>query len=208
MSHHARDVRVAKAELRAAVLAARWAMPEGVRRIADRAITAVLVEYLRQARPTTVTAYVPISVEPGGTGLPAALAGALDQIGGRLLLPVLRPDLDLDWARYEGPASLAAAARGLREPSGRRLGVDAIGTAELVIVPALAVDHAGRRLGRGGGSYDRALARVGAGTLVVAPLYADDAVSTVPAQAHDRSVSAVVVAAPDGTSATWRSLAM
>ncbi len=114
----------------------------------------------------------------------------LTEVCGRLLLPVLRPDNDLDWAVFRG--TLVPAARGLREPAGPRLGTGAIAGAELVIVPALAVDRRGVRLGRGGGSYDRALHRVGPATLVVAALYDGELLDEVPEQPHDQRVDAVV----------------
>ncbi|BFU42224.1 hypothetical protein KRMM14A1004_04610 [Krasilnikovia sp. MM14-A1004] len=139
----------------------------------------------------TVTAYVPIGAEPGGPDLPEALSRALPA-GAELLLPVLLDDGDLDWARYTGPDSLRPGPRGLREPAGPRLGVTAITAADLVVVPALAVDRAGRRLGRGGGSYDRALARVTAATWTVALLHDEELLGDVPAEAHDRRVRAAI----------------
>jgi 5-formyltetrahydrofolate cyclo-ligase len=129
-----------------------------------------------------IAAYVPVGTEPGGADLPEALAAHA-----RVLLPILLPDGDLDWVRYEGPSSLVAAPRGLREPTGSRLGPDAITTASLILVPALAVDHNGARLGKGGGSYDRALARL-------APPTAPDRRAT-PASPH-RFASPAGLAAP------------
>ena len=125
----------------------------------------------------TVAAYVSVGAEPDTRGL----LFALWKRGAYVLLPVLRPDGDLDWASYEGPDSLAPGPRGLLEPTETRRGVTAITSADLVIVPALAVDRAGQRLGRGGGSYDRALARVGASILTVALLHDGELVDEVPA---------------------------
>jgi 5-formyltetrahydrofolate cyclo-ligase len=138
----------------------------------------------------TVASYVPVGSEPGGPDLPEMLAAALPPTA-RLLLPVLLDDGDLDWARYEGPPSLRPSPRGLREPVGPRLGPDAIREATLVIVPALAVDALGRRLGRGGGSYDRALARA-ATAFTVALLHDGELVDEVPAENHDQSVQAAI----------------
>jgi 5-formyltetrahydrofolate cyclo-ligase len=147
-------------------------------------------------RAATVAAYVSIGQEPG-TG---PLLDLLTALGKRVVLPVLLPDNDLDWAAYRGPADLVAAGRGLLEPVGPRLGVDAVATADVVLVPALAVDRTGMRLGRGGGSYDRALGRVPVGPFVCALLYDGEVVDRVPHDDHDRPVMAVVT--PSGVSRT------
>jgi 5-formyltetrahydrofolate cyclo-ligase len=156
-------------------------MPARARRAADSAIAAALAPLVRGK---TVAGYVPMPGEPGGPDLLDVLSSAA-----RLLLPVLRADLDLDWADYAG--SLVPAGRGLREPPGQRLGTDAIAGVDVAVVPAVAVDRRGMRLGRGGGSYDRAVPRVRRG-LVLAVLYADDLVDEVPAEPHDRPVHGVV----------------
>ena len=64
-------------------------------------------------------------------------------------------------------------------------------SADVVLVPALAVDGQGNRLGRGGGSFDRALARVGPLIPVIALLYDSELLPSVPAEEHDQSVRAV-----------------
>jgi 5-formyltetrahydrofolate cyclo-ligase len=164
-------------------------------------VQAALVELIRSRLPSTVTAYAPVGPEPGGRDLPAVLADVIRPYGGRLLLPVLLNDNDLDWSAFGG--DLAPGPRGLAQPPGPRLGPDAITTADLVVVPALAVDPAGRRLGRGGGSYDRALARLTPGrTLVVALLYDGELVDAVPAEAHDHPVDATIT--PSGGFAALR----
>ena len=131
-----------------------------------------------------IAGYVPLGPEPGGADLP-------DVLGDQLILPVLLSDNDLDWVRYQGPDSLRPGPRGLREPVGPRLGVDAITEVTLLIVPALAVDRGGLRLGRGGGSYDRVLARAGQ-VYSVALLHDGELLPTVPAEQHDHRVHAVI----------------
>jgi 5-formyltetrahydrofolate cyclo-ligase len=153
---------------------------------AAQAIAAQVLAAPEVRRAATVAAYVSMGTEPG-TGL---LLDALLERGTRVLLPVLRPDDDLDWAVHTGP--LVPARRGLLEPAGPLLGLDAVATADVVLVPGLAVSPAGERLGRGGGSYDRALARVPAGTPVWILLYDEEVGRPVPTEPHDRAVTGAV----------------
>jgi 5-formyltetrahydrofolate cyclo-ligase len=208
--------RAAKAAIRAERLAARRSMPLDVRAEADTRVQTALKSLVQsalespvQSSPSqpgliaghaiaghavtrSVTAgYAPMPGEPGGLDLPDALHSALGPLG-TLLLPVLLPDLDLDWATYTSPTGLNAVRGRPREPAGDRLGPDAITRAGLVVVPAVAVDRDGVRLGRGGGSYDRALARAAPDAFVVALLYDGDLVDSLPAEEHDRRVNAVV----------------
>jgi 5-formyltetrahydrofolate cyclo-ligase len=138
-------------------------------------------------RAATVAAYVAVGAEPGTAPLLHALLAA----GKRVVLPVLLPDGDLDWAAYAGDhQDLGPATRGLLEPVGSRLGVDAIATADVVLVPGLAVSARGERLGRGGGSYDRALGRVRVGTFTCVLLRDEEVGVDVPVEPHDRPVGA------------------
>lgn len=171
-----------KMEWRAALLAGRRDLAVSAR----RACAESLVDVLRTAGDGTAAAYVSFGAEPPTGPLLYAWRGR------SVLLPVLLPDGDLDWARYDGRWQLGPG--GLVEPAGPRLGVDAIADCAVVVVPALAVDAAGVRLGRGGGSYDRALAR--ATGLVVAALYDHELVPALPSEPHDRRVDAVVLPGP------------
>ncbi|OMI39651.1 ligase [Streptomyces sparsogenes DSM 40356] len=139
----------------------------------------------------TVAAYVSVGREPGTHDLREALRAR----GVRVLLPVLLEDNDLDWGRDEGPERLARAGRGLLEPEGPRLGPEAVTGADVVLLPGLAVDRRGVRLGRGGGSYDRVLARLeraGVRPALVVLLYDGEVLDEVPGEAHDRPVHAAV----------------
>lgn len=145
-----------KGALRERLLGARRARPAAERAAAAGALARHALRLPELAEAGTVAAYVSVGGEPGTGELLEALRGR----GVRVLLPVLCGDNDLDWAGYEGPGSLAPGPRGLREPAGERLGREAVLAADAVLLPGLAVDDAGMRLGRGGGSYDRVLARL------------------------------------------------
>ncbi|WP_405188083.1 5-formyltetrahydrofolate cyclo-ligase [Streptomyces anulatus] len=184
----------AKSSLRRELLAARALLTkeDAARTAAVLAEEALRLPELADAR--SVAAYVSVGREPGTRALLEALRGR----GVRVLLPVLLADNDLDWAAYEGPEHLLPAGRGLLEPDGPRLGPAAVLDADAVLLPGLAVDGAGMRLGRGGGSYDRVLARLtaaGAHPSLVVLLYDDEVVTRVPSEPHDRPVDAVVTPA-------------
>jgi 5-formyltetrahydrofolate cyclo-ligase len=165
-----------KVSLRRTGLARRARMTAADREDAERAIVGALREQVLAAQ--RVAAYASVGTEPATAALLALRAD--------VVLPVLLPDGDLDWAT----GRLVPGPRGLLEPAGPRLGVDAVAGCDLVLVPALAVDAAGVRLGRGGGSYDRALRR--ATGRAVALLYDGELVDRLPAEAHDVPVDAVV----------------
>lgn len=175
------DSTAAKSAVRDQVLAARRRRPLEASAEFAASVSRVALAWRPVRDAATVAAYVSVGSEPG-TGL---LLDALVAAGKRVVVPVLRPDNDLDWAVYTGPATLMKAVRGLYEPTGARLGVDAVRTADMVFVPGLAASPSGDRLGRGGGSYDRALARVPAGTPVAVVLFDDEVGLAVPTDPHD-----------------------
>jgi 5-formyltetrahydrofolate cyclo-ligase len=172
----------AKQALRAELIARREAISDD-----DRARVGVaLAGHLRDAPmpigpEATVCAYVSIGTEPPTGPLLAALAEA----GARVLLPISLSGAPspLEWAAAEGPESLTPGRFGLLEPTGERLGPTAVREADVVFVPALAVDERGVRLGRGAGFYDRSL--VGARGALVAVVHDDEVLAHVPGDDHD-----------------------
>lgn len=184
MEHIEESIAAAKVALRDQLVTFRGRLGPAV--IAERArrLADVLASAPEVRRAATVAAYVSVGREPGTGPLLDALAAA----GKRVIMPLLQPDDDLDWALYRGPDELVSARRGLLEPTGPALGPDAVATADVVVVPGLAVDRTGMRLGRGGGSYDRALARATGFTVVA--LNAEELLDAVPAARHDRRVHA------------------
>ncbi|CAL9556605.1 5-formyltetrahydrofolate cyclo-ligase [Streptomyces sp. enrichment culture] len=184
-----------KRTLRRAFLAARNRLTPDDLREAAEALAGQALALPEVAGARAVAAYVSVGAEPGTL----ALLDALRARGVRVLLPALLPDNDLDWGEYTGSDSLARVRHGGRmelwEPVGARLGPDAVTGADVVLLPGVAVDGRGLRLGRGGGSYDRVLARLtaaGAHPALLVLLYDREVVAHVPAQPHDRPVDAVV----------------
>ncbi len=171
----------AKATRRRELTAARLARPAAAVESARRAVCAAALEHCTAAGWRCVAAYLPLPSEPGS----AALLAALTRSGTRVLVPVLRADRDLDWAGWDAATQQA----------GSLLGVDSIGNVDALLVPALAVARDGTRLGRGGGSYDRALRRVPAGVPVAALLYEGELVEQLPSEDWDVPVTAVVTPA-------------
>ncbi|MFG2251411.1 5-formyltetrahydrofolate cyclo-ligase [Streptomyces mirabilis] len=181
--------------LRRGFLAVRSRLTPYDLRESARALALRALELPELAHAGTVAAYVSVGSEPGTL----ALLDALHARGVRVLLPVLLADNDLDWGAYAGEGSLERVQHGgrmaLLEPAGERLGPEAVQEADAVLLPGLAVDRRGMRLGRGGGSYDRVLARLeraGADPALVVLLYDAEVVEHVPAEPHDRPVHAVV----------------
>jgi 5-formyltetrahydrofolate cyclo-ligase len=173
-----------KAALRKSLLAARKLLSPQQRTEAGRAIRDAVLALPEVQMAGTVAAYYSVATEPETRGL----VYALWKRGTYVLLPVLLPDGDLDWASYEGPDSLRPGRFGLSEPAEPPRGVTGIASADLVLAPAVAVDRRGWRLGRGGGSYDRALTRVGPRIPTVALLYDGELVDEVPAGPRDQRV--------------------
>jgi 5-formyltetrahydrofolate cyclo-ligase len=177
-----------KSALRRELLAARARLTQADRATAGRSLRDTIMGLPEAGMAGTIAAYLSVGAEPDTRGL----VFALWKRGSYVLLPVLTDENDLDWASYEGPDALAAGRHGLLEPTEPRRGRSAIASADLVLVPALAADRRGNRLGRGGGCYDRALARVGAAVPTIALLYDGELLDEVPAAEHDRRVRAVV----------------
>jgi 5-formyltetrahydrofolate cyclo-ligase len=177
------SARERKAELRVTLLAARTRRDESQRLQLGRALASAAGAL---PLPGTVAGFVGVGTEP--PTLP--LLDALRRQGVRVLLPVVRADRVLDWGA--GGAELVSGPLGLLEPAGPYLGPGAVREAGLVLVPALAVDHAGRRLGRGGGYYDRALATLSRTVPVIAVVFDDELIDDVPVEPHDRAVDAAL----------------
>lgn len=174
-----------KQRLRTLVRAARAQRPESER----AAFAERLAAWTPPEGTRRVSCFVGVGDEPDTGPLIAALA----RRGVEVLLPITLPDFSLDWAVHTGDHDLADARYGLKEPTGARLGVAALADVDLVLVPALAVDARGRRLGQGAGCYDRALLHVSDRTRILAVVFDDERLTeALPEEPHDRRVDGVL----------------
>lgn len=155
----------------------------------SEALTDHALQAIGDAR--TVAAYVSGDDEPATGRILATLAGN----GVRVLLPVLGPGLARAWAYFRGFDDLEQRAPGRPpEPSGPILAADAIKDAEAVLVPSLAVDGLGTRLGQGGGWYDRMLSLIDGDVPTFAMLFAHELIRerNLPRAEFDIPVKAVI----------------
>jgi len=172
-----------KTQRRTALLAARRAVPDAVR----AAEAAALCDHLAEvAGPgDVVCAYVPVGAELGSP----AVVDRLRDLCARVLLPVTRTGADgeplpLRWGEYV-PGALVSGRFGLLEPAEPVLEKEAVGLASTVLIPALAVDRRGVRLGRGGGYYDRSLSLCRPDARLIAVVRDDEVVEELPSEPHD-----------------------
>ncbi len=176
-----------KTALRQRFLAGRRSVADQTRVAESRALVAHLESVVRTG--STVCAYVPIGAEPGNI----ELLDAASRRAERVLLPVaLTTDddtpLPLRWAEYR-PGRLVAGRFGLLEPPAPWLPASALVDADVVLVPALAVDRHGVRLGRGRGYYDRSLTLRRPKAQLVAVVRDEEVVDELPSEPHDVSMT-------------------
>jgi 5-formyltetrahydrofolate cyclo-ligase len=179
-----------KDRIRAERVAARQTVDENVRRAETRALIGHLKSLI--AEDDVVAAYAPLSSEPGFPGL----ADAVVAICGEVLLPIARASADgiplpLQWAAYRS-GTLVQAPYELFEPPPPWLPPSALKSVRTVLLPALAVDRRGVRLGRGAGFYDRSLSFRDPEARLVAVVRDDELVDELPVEPHDVAMTHVL----------------
>ena len=179
-----------KDELRSDLLQRRRDMSADVRNVAADALALHLLAAPVIASARRVACYVSMPTEPGT----APLIDGLMARGVEVIVPLSLPDRTLDWVAYVPSAPSTVTTLGISEPEGEHLGASVVDDCALIIVPALAVDHSGHRLGRGAGYYDRALAAIT--RPLCALVFSHELLESVPHEPHDIPVDMAVT--PDG----------
>ncbi|WP_313278508.1 5-formyltetrahydrofolate cyclo-ligase [Timonella senegalensis] len=190
-----------KSALRAAIRETRAQRSERLRKEAgqDIATTVLTIPAVKEAR--VVAAYTSRANEPSTY----ALLEYLKALGKTVLLPVLGAGLQRDWAEFISVEDLQQRAPGRpSEPSSPTLGPEALAAADAIIVPALAIDSTGTRLGQGGGWYDRALLHAREDALTIGVIFPEEFYPAtshqLPREDHDLPIDAVA------TTTSWRML--
>jgi len=175
-----------KTALRQEMLAARRGLSAGERAAASRAVAARVVSLPAFAAATTVAAYPPLGAEVDTAPIVAAALEA----GKRIAWPrIVAGDVRLGFAACL-PGELVPGRHGTREPPP---GADEVPVAslDLALIPGLAFDAAGRRLGRGGGYYDSVLGALAGRALRVGLAFDCQIAPEVPVEPHDAPVDLV-----------------
>lgn len=142
--------------------------------------------------PCRVAVYESLPEEPPTGPLIEALLAS----GHEVIVPIVLEDFSLEW-RYAAPGTVGDAATVTRralDDADTTLGLDALGTCDLIVTPGLTVDRHGARLGQGGGCYDRALAHRNPAAPVITLLYEGEFSESelLPVEAHDQLVDGYV----------------
>ena len=175
-----------KAALRREAMARRDALPPDARQAAAEAIAARPFP-LAIAPGTIVSGFMPLKSEINPLPLMRKLAGQ----GARLALPVVagrgKPLVMREWNFGE---PLATGVWGIREPKPEAAVVEP----DILLVPLLAFDRAGHRIGYGAGYYDLTLAQLRARKPVIAVglAFAAQEVPAVPATLRDARLDLVL----------------
>lgn len=179
-----------KARLRAEAEGRRSAIATAKRVVSSADILGRLFELTAVSGASWIHFYVSIGAEVETTGM---IAHALMKKK-RVVVPrVDSAEKRLDLYEIASPVrDLAPGFRGIPEPNPEGRTAVPASTVELFVIPGVAYDAAGRRLGRGGGYYDRLLAAARLERIVIAPAFDCQIVESVPAERHDLRVDFIV----------------
>jgi 5-formyltetrahydrofolate cyclo-ligase len=141
----------------------------------------LLIDYSWEQRVKTVACYISFGDEPSTNVFLKHC-----QLGDRveLFVPRVKGD-ELEWVAFN--EDQARHPLGMNEPLGDAVELTNV---DLMVVPALAADRTGQRLGRGRGFYDRALAKISAGKVIVL-VHDDELFDSVPTEPHDAKAQAI-----------------
>ena len=185
------SAKTAKSALRAQVRERRLTRSASERAEAARGLGAHIGALIADQKIRTIAAFIPVDTEPPIT----RILDDLSRSGIQVLLPVSRPNRTMDWAVHAPGSEFATDELGMPAPHGDPIHSDELNDLDLVLCPAALVDRRGYRLGWGLGYYDRFLASLTHRPRVLAVVFDDEIVESLPHEEHDHPVDGVVTPA-------------
>ena len=179
-----------KEELRTVMRRKRVALAASERERVSRGACKALMRSPEWGKATVVALYMAVR---GEIDCGLLLRDAWEK-GKKALLPLCSAAVpgEMRMVACSGPDRLRPGAFGIPEPVAEEAPTEPESAPDIILVPGLAFDRQGNRLGMGGGYYDRLLARpVYAASLVVGFAYAFQIVDHLPAGKHDVPVGAL-----------------
>jgi 5-formyltetrahydrofolate cyclo-ligase len=133
-------------------------------------------------KANVIASYLSYGFEPDTSNINQEIIDS----GRKLLLPRMLSDMSLEFIPWSGDKNALQTTGQIQEPVGEPF----TGAIDVMILPALAIDKSGNRLGQGGGSFDRALLKFSGWS--VALINQSELLENLPAEAHDKRVAAAL----------------
>lgn len=148
---------------------------QSLRPCSSEGLTEQLRKLVETISPSTIASYQPLPNEPDTSEF---------NTWAEERFQVVYPRIVGDALEF-APGPLSPGQFGISEPAGKK-----IEQIDLVLVPALAIDHQGNRLGKGKGFYDRFL--IGFDGVAYAVVFDEEVLEVIPVEEHDQAVGGVI----------------
>ncbi|HHN63788.1 MAG TPA: 5-formyltetrahydrofolate cyclo-ligase [Nitrospirae bacterium] len=178
-----------KSQLRREVLSRRDGIPPQVRTVKDREIMQRLITYRAFKEAEVLMLFASFRSEINTFPI---IEHALKEGKGVVLPRVNREEKVLDLFYIGSLDELVEGYMGIKEPDPERCRPATVDSLDLVVLPGVAFDEKGGRLGYGGGYYDRLLASLRDNPILVGLAYEEQVVDEIPLEEHDRRVQIII----------------
>ena len=184
------EIRSTKAEIRKQIATQLEALDDKIRKQKNDTIETRLFEFANFLESKIVLLYVNNTLEVDTRSI---IARSYDY-GKIVVLPSFEPDNDSIILRKidNAKTDLKPGGQGLLVPDPQRCKIVPIERIDIAIIPGVALDEKGGRIGSGDGYYDRLIPDLPLTTRKVALAFEDQLINQIPMEAHDRYVDIII----------------